>query len=268
MIKALIRNHAHGSRIAIFYVYNKGSRPVAVEKIGIDTDSYNVLQNELAGWTWQLARFNPLHLPAPEILAENGKDYLKLKLPYVDGQSGGLGEPLEKVKKNLAVLVDHYIKIWPQNNQPPLHGDYSLDNHLFSKSGITVIDWEHFHPQSPLPWGFDATNALLEALYFDMLQRKQEKPAESQILCLIDPLAKLVDAGMSPELAAEPLGHLRRLINENAALWGEQLQNFPQKLPVLSFSELQVSIIDDMITRKLRAVMYKRKVSNENYGEV
>ncbi|MCX5658010.1 MAG: hypothetical protein NTZ48_07345, partial [Candidatus Omnitrophica bacterium] len=179
---------------------------------------------------------------------KENRGYLKIEIEFIDGIRPDYAGGLEKNAGMIKKTFEHYCDIWPHNpdSMSVLHGDLSLDNVIYNRSGINIIDWEHFNPNGA-PWGFDALYLLFETLYFGMRYRKE--PRRKEVNIIADSM-KFLNAGhrLEPQAANRPLEFVKSFIVNNFKLWDEQLAAFPDKLPILRFTRDQIILIDNMIS--------------------
>ncbi|MCW2784267.1 MAG: hypothetical protein JWP74_784, partial [Marmoricola sp.] len=112
----------------------------------------------------ELAR---LHAPVLNDLALGTREYLNLENPINQGLMtmllpGFLDRYADRIKPEYAEVCRVFVAssdAWLADRRPPLglvHGDFRLDNLLFTDDGCTVVDWQ------TMTWG----PAMLDASYF------------------------------------------------------------------------------------------------------
>lgn len=239
----LIRNCAHGGTIATCRIMEDG-QPIAITKASTSPAGLKALQQEVNGWRWYEARrYGGRQAKICRLEDVNGGHYRRLTIDYISGTRADYNAGLLVNAGLLEQAIEHYCLIWPAAAGPgPMHGDLSLDNIIDNQDGLHFIDWEHFHEQAA-PWGFDALYLIYESLWFSTLGRRLPKKDEIEVVAA---LLRKIGA------EASSLRAVREFILANRQLWGEQLQLFPEKLPILGFSESQVTRIDNLIKGKMR----------------
>lgn len=238
----LIRNCSHGSEIAT-YLKTDNLTGRSIIKSSSTSNGIKDLKNELEGWQWyQQKRYPELTNQLCNVI-QNKKSYLKIDIKYIDGRKGYYIKGLLYNDILIQMAIKHYCDIWAYSSKSnvPLHGDLSLDNIIYGPDGLHIIDWEHFSADGA-PWGFDAIYLLLESLWFGMRERKSLSKKEIEVLLLN--IGFLQKQGPLPE---HPLRFLRNFLQNNPDKWGKQLINFPNKFPILKFSDEQVVMIDRLI---------------------
>lgn len=248
----LLRNCSHGSEIGSYLLTGNSTQSKKIVKVAYTHEGIVNLRHEIEGWSWYQQCCNLQDRPfSCEVLQERDS-FLKITIEFIEGEKPNYGIGL---LGNAAILVEtikHYCSTWMSNNAmlAPIHGDLSLDNVIRNSEGIHIIDWEHFHLNGG-PLGFDAVYLLMESLWFSMRNRKEPSHTELNLICECLSLLK-ANNKLAADLFGSPLHLIRNFIRTNADLWGTQLRNFPDKFPVLLFSEDQVSQIDRMINKSVR----------------
>ena len=238
----LLRNCLHGSSIATFQK-KEGANKVSIIKTSTSADGIKCLKNEIKGLEWYQTRRSPQTGKVRCNIVRCNSHYIKIEIDYLKGERANYNDGLVKNADIIARAIEHYCCIWPPNqNMGALHGDLSIDNVIYNPESIYFIDWEHFHAHCA-PWGYDALYLIFETLWFGMKNRKV--PSKKEIDIIIKNLKKL-------NIFESPLQQVKEFIGKNIDLWGSQLQNFPDKLPVPKFSDNQIAIIDNMIREKLK----------------
>jgi len=247
----LLRNCSHGSEIAT-YIVNREGIDRRIVKAASTSAGIQHLLTEVEGWNWyQGKRYSETTSPLCTI-AQQRKSYLKIEITYIEGMKADYNQGLSRNAPIIKKVIEHYCQLWPYDSdgKSPFHGDLSLDNIIYNGDGIHIIDWEHFNEHGVF-WGFDALYLLFETLWFGMKRRK--KPTKKEIDTVADSVRLLTTHGRLPvESFSHPLRFIYEFIHTNAPLWGEQLSLFPNKLPVILFTDDQISIIDNAIRSRLQ----------------
>ncbi len=247
----LLRNCLHGGEVATYLVTNE-SVPRHVLKVSTTPSGIKYLQAEFNGWRWyQERRYAQTVHPVCRIIQQKD-NYIRIQMEYIAGYKPDYKKGLERNSELLRKIVEHYSRVWPYHTDDmvPLHGDFSLDNIIYNSEGIHIIDWEHFNFNGG-PWGFDIIYLLFESLFFSMKHRK--KPSLKEIKIVAENINFLNSKNrLSSEMIENPLLFIRDFIRNNPELWGEQLKEFQNKLPVIAFTEKQISLIDNLVCSELK----------------
>ena len=241
-MKVLIRNCLHKSDIYIIEECNLNGLTTAFYKSSTTEDGIKCLRNELQGFNW----YNQQNKNIIQVSVICDIDtYCKIKYGYIRGVTYSYIDGIIKNKSHIESILNHYSQIWPdspnKNGLYTIHGDFSMDNVIFSNdSGPVVIDWEHFS-QYIAPIGFDALNLLFEQLWFeDEVSRVSDKTIEylgSMILFLKS--RNCIDHCYLNCALQKTIS----FIMDNSYIWHVQ----KNKLPILKFNDKEISLIDQKI---------------------
>lgn len=225
----------------------EGSRKL-IRKSAATASGIADLTREAAGWVWYQARRYPRRkTPICRQLDQEG--YCRIDLEWIEGEKGDYQAGLLPNQEIIQLAVDQYCSIFPdaQEGLVPLHGDFSVDNLIMNEEGVHIIDWEHFQERGG-SWGYDPLYLLYETLWFSTGQRRL--PNRKEVAVIAHSLRRLNKTGLLPDaFLLCPLQTVRTFIQDHQEIWGEQLRRFPEKLPVVQFSDAQVAEMDRMVRR-------------------
>jgi hypothetical protein len=242
----LLRNCPHGSEIAT-YLETDNLFKKTIIKVTTTPAGISDLAKEVQGWDfYQKVRYPDKSRRICEIVQQR-EQYLKIRIEFIDGVKANCSTGLEINADLVGKVIEHYCNIWPNSpeNDCPLHGDLSLDNIIYNRDGVHIIDWEHFKPNGA-PWGYDALYLLYETLFFGM--RIRIEPTKKEVSILSQNIRMMNSFNqLDTEIIGQPLHFLKDFINSQRHIWGDQLRKFPDKLPVLKFTESQTSQIDSLV---------------------
>ncbi|MDH5542727.1 MAG: hypothetical protein OEY64_07160 [Nitrospinota bacterium] len=244
----LVRNCSHGSDIVTYF--EKRGKQIKVIKTSLTKEGRENLKKEIEGRLWYSRQLNHENKSVPATVVIDSAHYMRIEYDYLQGVKADCRKGLVPNAGILEKLVGHYASIWPYNNgeSTTLHGDLSIDNVIEGDGCIRIIDWEHFRESSTF-WGYDALYAIFETLWFGM--RERAKP-QSREIKIIKKLISILNSTsfLQRDNKDKPLMSVIGYLQNNKAMWGEQLEKCPNKLPVLLYSKEQVSLIDHMISEK------------------
>ena len=153
----LIREDSHGNDIKVSYILkNKIFRKVTNTSYG-----QMLLDQENKGFQWYANRINK----GKSVFIKNfvkSQHYCLIDIKKFDGIKINYENSLTLNYKHLNKFMFYYCKIWPRKKLVPCHGDMTLDNLIFKKNKIFIIDWEHFKKPGE-QWGFDLAYLILSA---------------------------------------------------------------------------------------------------------
>lgn len=250
-MKALIRNCSHGSEIFLLEELGREGLPVSILKSSSFKNGMIDLQREMEGVHWYN---NQISRPITVNVFKQSSQYLAIRYSYVKGRKISYRKGYFKNRKWITAIIEHYCSIWgtfSKFEEPVvLHGDLSLDNVIFENESPIIIDWEHFNEHAA-PLGFDGLNLLFESLWFES---GNKSPRSSSLYHLAGMINLMLTRNcLGEEFRKSTLFHFIDFIKSNFSLWGHQISVFPEKLPVLLFSEQTIQSIDQEIER-LRSI--------------
>ena len=236
----LIRNCSHNNEVSTFYLEDGTGKWII--KSSSSTGGIEQIKQEIKGWDWYSSR---VYLNGRESFCQvmgDKQDYIKIRVKYIDGHKAKYSGGILRNSDMVSNAIKHYFSVWGKGDSgfAPLHGDLSIDNLVSNKERVRIIDWEHFNLKGA-PVGFDAYNLLFEQLWFSLRGRKNIKRRE--LIIFLDNIRLIRKSGGSVYFHEQPLFSLQKFIKENQHYWKKQAQ----RLPVLLYSEEQVSFIDGII---------------------
>ncbi len=249
MILTLTRNCTHGSEK---YFYEVNNYKFNYLKCAASSYFVNELINEYKGWKWYSSKVSMNHNDLSYLQIIN-PSYAKLWIKKFHGKKISIFKGIKYNLSNFKLICDHYMSVWgpPKKNIYPFHGDLSLDNIIFTNEGVRVIDWEHFK-HIGCPWGFDLFYLLFETEWFKNKRTLIRKNLD--LFGIISIFKYLINTYNIPKLYfVSPLKKVVEFIKNNLNLWGKQLELYPMKLPVLSFSQDTIQNIDEKINFSIQA---------------
>lgn len=255
-MKYLLRSSSHGNGVAVIDDVSRGM----IVKTARDEAGMRRLNAEREGLDWYAGRADA----QASRYAFFSPAYARLDIAKFSGDQPSYKSSFSRNVPALEAAIDHYLEIWPRSEYGPVHGDLTLDNVILTAGGARFFDWEHFS-HTPHLWGFDILYCLLSALLLPVPEGRM--PEKADYTRFIDLLFRLLDAGLSPELAEYPLSRYRRIFTTGAC-WQGIVQASPGKLFPLRYDELHVDIIDDYITRRIRHRRYDnfKKAAGQRAG--
>lgn len=245
---SLVRNCSHGS--STYLVEQKGTVQQFI-KSATDNEGINNLHKEYEGLKWYYAQKIAVDVP-PFDLEQVTDSYVRL---ITKKSSGYQLSPKSSLAQNYSLMqriIEHYCDIWGTDNSAlvPMHGDLSLDNIFIQNKEINIIDWEHFN-QNSVPWGFDILYTLFETFWFCQ-HRRVPKNIPNESAALVNLVTFLLERCRYPEqIKFSLLSDIILFMKNNLLLWGEQMENFPMKFPILYFDTKMIENIDFLIMSAL-----------------
>ena len=250
MTPTLLRNCLHGGNA---YFLEMDDSEFTFIKSSSDKNAINDLANEHKGWNWYSGQLG-YQSDKLAILEKVTSSYARLRIRKFFGNKLPVSYGLKGKENSLNAVSDHYIKIWgpPSNQKFPIHGDLSLDNIIFDNETVRIIDWEHFKIDCA-PWGFDLLHLFFETYWFGTQKFFFNKTFNLELLsCCFKYL--IVKHNVADRYLLDPLETVIGFINENKRFWGQQLVEYPEKLPVLLFSDQDIRFIDGFLNSRIKVL--------------
>jgi hypothetical protein len=194
-------------------------------KVATSDGGVRYVDAEHEGLSWYAGRLN--ESPAGFIRSYCRHDgYARLDLRTIVGLRMDYMAPLRENEPFLGRCIDHYLATWPREAIVPCHGDLTLDNVFFAERGPRFFDWEHFSAAGE-EWGFDLAYLILFAGALPYFQRGRLPAGDAVILRRL--WRRLVDSGLSPALAVQPLDHFQHVF-QRSDHWRDIVARSPRKL--------------------------------------
>jgi len=237
MLRCLFRANANNNGIYLSASYDH-AKPILIKKSSATLSSISRLKKEVEGNNWYS------QISKQELIADiiELPSYYSVNFYYVSGEKADYRDGYRTNHEFIEKALKIYCKIWAQlsSNELVIHGDYSLDNLIFDKNNIVIIDWEHFS-RINIPIGFDALNLIYEQLYFMLPNQRLDNEIIEHAKLMLENLSKL--KCLDKIYWDKPLLTTRNYISSNAGIWGAQIQ----KLPIMKLTPLEVDEIDELL---------------------
>tara|TARA_Y100001960_G_scaffold179083_1_gene187810 strand:+ start:3956 stop:4717 length:762 start_codon:yes stop_codon:yes gene_type:complete len=245
-MKSLIRNCSHGSEVYLLQETGGTGNVESMFKSSSMPEGVKNLRQELEGVNWYNSKNSKI---IKAVIDHETSHYISIKYDYVRGENANFQDGYWVNRNWINLAIEHYCDIWRDIAKDadalyPLHGDLSLDNFIFSGEGPVILDWEHFLI-SAAPLGFDGLYLIFEALWFEVNNRAPSRKTLSHLASMIDLMGarKCLDI----KFLDNPLSQVIQFIQSHLSLWGAQLENCRNKLPVLMFEDKAIVRIDNEI---------------------
>lgn len=240
--KFIFRNHVNNYITSSIQI--DGETKVSIIKSTFDKHSFSQLHNEYNGYLWY-SKFNPFNL---KLTKNKNLNYMQLNIEYFEGIKLNYRHGLTINYSKILSIIEYYHNISKKNflisKNYPFHGDLSIDNIIFTKNNIIIIDWQYFKLLDN-NLGFDILNLIFEQLYFDLNYMWLFRSYQNILKRLINILKYVFNNSMiETHYKVNPLKKIRAYIRENnKIIWNNQ----SYKLPVTKYSDMQVRFIDNYI---------------------
>ena len=235
MLNFLFRADTHNTGIFVSKVYDIDKRPVYIKKSASTPLAISRIKREIVGANWY-SEFGE------ENLISNIVDlprYCSINFHFVSGFKPDFSDGYWINKNYIEQALNRYCEIWSKlpTGKSVIHGDYSIDNFIFSDKGLTVLDWEHFS-EVDIPIGFDALNLIYEQVYISLVRGELNSEVVHHANLM---MRKLYERRcLHKTYFNEPLKTLQKYIAKNPLVWGTQAS----KLPILKLRLQEVTLLD------------------------
>ncbi len=238
MISSLIRANAHNSGIYLSLIYDLELKPTHIKKSASAPVPITKLKNEIKGVSWYQAKTGINQISKIIELPS----YYSVLFYFFSGKKADFRDGYWLNRSYIERALKGYCNIWSKlpNSENVIHGDYSIDNIIFTKDDLIIIDWEHF-TQSNIPKGFDALNLIYEQIYILTLKQK----ISSKVICHANEMLKRLESSdcLDKKFFYAPLDTMQEYLSDNSHVWGAQLS----KLPIMKFNKLECNNLDSKI---------------------
>ena len=160
------RIKTHKNNITLFHFPQKK----IFRKISNNKEGIKKIISEKKGIEWYCKR-----------LKKNSKTrisyfYLSKKSSFIDLKevNGFQVKSWKSLEHNFSYLIkvfNHYKKFYPRSYRNKIHGDLTLDNVIFYKNEVNIIDWEFFGAKEKLK-GYDLAYLFLSAACIPYFKKK------------------------------------------------------------------------------------------------
>ncbi len=164
--KALIKNqnekhkviNTHKNNVSLIYFPKKK----IYRKFAKTKNSLEKIDSEYQGLKWYCKRINK---NTSYIIEDH---YKNNNFSFIDlnEKKGKKAKSWKSLQDNFTFLIKafkHYIKFYPKTKKSQIHGDLTLDNIIFKKNNVFIIDWEYFSSKKSYR-GYDIVYLFLSSV--------------------------------------------------------------------------------------------------------
>ena len=153
----LIRENSHNNDVSTFY----DTLEKKYHKIASTSAGKKLITSDANG----ISYFNSLNkkYKINYKLKKQKKNY-RLIIDQINGKKVNYNDPFDKNYLYCQKLINYYLLKWPNTKIQKCHGDLTLDNIIFDKKKISIIDWEHHKKSKQIFYGYDLIYFLLSGI--------------------------------------------------------------------------------------------------------
>jgi hypothetical protein len=217
----IIRNCLHYGSTQIAVDLDENAVPTGVVKTAFNEAGAGSLKREFEGISWYDRNTSSIIS-----FKTYNNTFSQLKLAYKKGCVGNLKLPLARNCKKIHNALSYYIDIFRKDSSSFSHGDYSIDNILFSEDEVVwILDWEDFNEK--LPREFDVIYCVMEACYF--CYKRQNALTAQDVDMAVDLIKYAIERLNMPSLqiVKRPAAYIRELFLNNNSVFGPQIIKYP-----------------------------------------
>ena len=182
-----------------------------------------LIQNEISGIKWYSNRNEDIKKKFYNQKITKKKSFIEIK--EFEGKKISYLKPLTKTYLKILKVIKFYSDTWPKGKNVPCHGDFTLDNIIFSKKKINVIDWECFNQKGEF-WGYDIAYLVLSAATFPYYKKGRLPKKDQKILIYI--WKKLKALGLDRKILRDPVLEFKKTFKKSH--WKIIVKRSPKKL--------------------------------------
>lgn len=231
--KILIKTHKNFCKV-FYFKKERIFRKISDNKIGIK----RVLSDYL-GLCWYCKRLNKNKKKIIKKFVKK-KNLSYLETFEIDGFQAkswnSLTENYEKIKK----IYFQYKKVFPKKKYTSIHGDLTLDNIIFKKREIFIIDWEFFGSKKNF-YGYDLAYLFLSSLSLPYVLKKKNSLEDEKLFIFLWKLLKKLN--VNKQIIENPFKFFEKNIKKDRFLRKNYLLSKSKFFPFLVKSSYKKKIL-------------------------
>ena len=173
------------------------------------------IENEKKGLNWYCSKINL----RPNFIIKDYKrfkNYAKIDLSSIKGQKIKSWLPLKKNIRYIKKVSRHYFFHFKFKKKEFIHADLTLDNIIFKKNGIFIIDWELFGSKKNY-WGYDIAYLYLSALCLPYICYKKYSNEDEKLF--VELWRELLKKGVNRKIITDPFKYFENNIKKNKLIY-------------------------------------------------
>ena len=208
--KKKIKINIHKNYYELIYLKNKK----IYKKLSYNPEGIKKIIKERDGIIWYCKKTDYKNSKIIKNFKTENK-YAELDLIEINGKKLKSWDPLVKNINYVNRLMNFYFLNFMKTKKMEIHGDLTLDNIIFKKRGLFIIDWEYFGGKKKL-WGYDVAYFVLSSLCLPYICHKKIFPKDE--ILFINLWKKLQKNGVSKKILSSPFEYFEKEIKNDSIL--------------------------------------------------
>jgi len=227
---------AHKNNMKVLYIHDKN----IFRKISFNKDGLDKIYSDYRGTCWYLKKTNRNKKKFIKKFY-NKKKFKAIDLYEINGVKLKSWENLSKNFEHLIIIFNQYVKTFTKKKYHNIHGDLTLDNIIFEKKKVNIIDWE-FYNAAPKLWGYDIAYLFLSAISLPFIANNECSDKDIRLFKLL--WKKLSDINVSISIIKNPYVFFERSINKDKILVASKKISKKKFFPFITPSHFKKKIVD------------------------
>ncbi len=237
--KILVKTHKNFCKI-FYFKKERIFRKIADNKLGIER-----VLSDYQGLTWYIKRLNKNKKKIIKKFVKN-KNFSYLDTFQIDGFQAKSWDSLEKNYKKIKKVYFQYKRVFPKNKYTSIHGDLTLDNIIFKKKEIFIIDWEFFGSKKNF-YGYDLAYLFLSSLCLPFVSKKKYSLVDEKLFISLWRMLK--ELNVDRQIIDDPFYFFEKNIKKDRLLKKNYLLSKSKFFPFLvksSYKKKICKLINDI----------------------
>ncbi len=156
----LLSSETHNNNVALYKCWKGRER--FYKKVAFSEQANRLIENEKRGYDW----FCRIAEKDYEVNL-TGKNFLEIEIPEFAGKTFPRSAPISGNENEIEMIIEYYSEKWLRAKDFAIHGDLALCNNIIEGGNdLNIVDWEHFHFDEKVYFGFDIFNMLFISLNY------------------------------------------------------------------------------------------------------
>ncbi len=229
----IVKTHKNNTQL-IYFPKNK-----IFKKFSRSTNGILKIEAEYQGLRWYCKRnkVNSSYVIRKYIKKNN---FASLDLKQIDGKKVKSWKTLKENYSFLIKVYNHYKKFSWNKKLLPIHGDLTLDNVIFKKNGIFIIDWEFFKSRKNFK-GYDMAYLFLSSACLPYLSNVSFSNEDQKLFCKLWKL--LIKQKLNKNMLYSPFNFFSKNIKTDKILRGSYMISRSKFFPFITQTSQKKKIL-------------------------